>query len=136
VLLISLAAVAFFLILPMIFGAAGPASSSRRWIQLLYFGRCGPGIPFWSRSPLSSDLFFSSGIRRTQLTVVIFCSCSQAEREPDFPAMLPEPGSRVAAVIAYWWGRSVLHVLILPGLLECPGRIAFCGQARRSAAYS
>src|SRR5205085_7394321 len=71
VLLISLAAVLFFLILPMIFGAGGPAASSSRWIQLFYFVAVGLGYILVEIAFIQRFVLFL-GHPTYALTVVIF----------------------------------------------------------------
>src|SRR5207249_710138 len=72
VLLISLAAVLAFLILPMIFCAGGPSrAGSTRWIQLLYFVAVGLGYILVEIAFIQRFVLFL-GHPTYALTVVIF----------------------------------------------------------------
>ncbi len=109
VLVISLAAVLIFLILPMIFGAGGPAASSSRWIQLLYFVAVGLGY-------IRFVLFL--GHPTYALTVVIFLLLlSSGAGSLISRRWLPEP-ARVWLPLSLLVGAICIHVLILPGLLN------------------
>ena len=117
VLLISLAAVALFLILPMIFGTGGPAASSGRWVQLLYFVAVGLGYILVEIAFIQRFVLFL-GHPTYALTVVIFLLLlSSGAGSLLSRRWLPEP-ARVWLPLLLLAGVIGLHVLILPGLLN------------------
>ncbi len=117
VLLISLAAVALFLILPMIFGTGGPAASSGRWVQLLYFVAVGLGYILVEIAFIQRFVLFL-GHPTYALTVVIFLLLlSSGAGSLVSRRWLPEP-ARVWLPLLLLAGVIGLHVLILPGLLN------------------
>ena len=119
VLLISLAAVLVFLILPMIFGAGGPgrAGSTRRWIQLLYFVAVGLGYILVEIAFIQRFVLFL-GHPTYALTVVIFLLLlSSGAGSLVSRRWLPEP-ARVWLPLLLLAGAICVHVLVLPGLLN------------------
>src|SRR6266446_379452 len=119
VLLISLAAVLVFLILPMIFGAGGPGSagSTRRWIQLLYFIAVGLGYILVEIAFIQRFVLFL-GHPTYALTVVIFLLLlSSGAGSLISRRWLPEP-ARVWLPLSLLVVAICIHVLILPSLLN------------------
>src|SRR6266478_1259360 len=119
VLLISLAAVLVFLILPMVFGAGGPGSagSTRRWIQLLYFVAVGLGYILVEIAFIQRFVLFL-GHPTYALTVVIFLLLlSSGAGSLVSRRWLPEP-ARVWLPLLLLAGAICVHVLVLPGLLN------------------
>jgi spermidine synthase len=117
VLLISLAAVLIFLILPMIFGTGGPAASNRRWIQLLYFVAVGLGYILVEIAFIQRFVLFL-GHPTYALTVVIFLLLlSSGAGSLVSRRCLPEP-ARVWLPLLLLVGAICIHVLILPSLLN------------------
>jgi hypothetical protein len=124
VLLISLAAVAVFLILPMIFGAGGPSGANRRWIQLLYFVAVGLGYILVEIAFIQRFVLFL-GHPTYALTVVIFLLLlSSGAGSLLSRRWLPEP-ARVWLPLLLLVGAICVHVLILPTLLNALGGLAF-----------
>jgi len=117
VLVISLAAVLIFLILPMIFGAGGPAASSSRWIQLLYFVAVGLGYILVEIAFIQRFVLFL-GHPTYALTVVIFLLLlSSGAGSLISRRWLPEP-ARIWIPLSLLVVAICIHVLILPGLLN------------------
>ena len=117
VFLISLAAVLVFLILPMIFGTGGHASSGRGWIQLLYFVAVGLGYILVEIAFIQRFVLFL-GHPTYALTVVIFLLLlSSGAGSLLSRRWLPEP-ARVWLPLLLLVGAICVHVLILPGLLN------------------
>lgn len=121
VLLISLAAVLLFLILPLVFGAGGP---SRRWVSLLYFVAVGLGYILVEIAFIQRFVLFL-GHPTYALTVVIFLlllasgAGSLVSRR-----WLREP-ARVWVPLVLLVAALSLDVLILPAVLRALVGIAF-----------
>ncbi len=118
VLLISLAAVLIFLILPMIFaGGSGRDGSTRRWIPLLYFVAVGLGYILVEIAFIQRFVLFL-GHPTYALTVVIFLLLlSSGAGSLVSRRWLPEP-ARVWLPLLLLVGAICVHVLVLPGLLN------------------
>lgn len=119
VLLISLTAVLVFLILPMIFGAAGDGGPafSRRWISLLYFVAVGLGYILVEIAFIQRFVLFL-GHPTYALTVVIFLLLlSSGAGSLVSRRWLPEP-ARVWLPLLLLVGAICVHVLVLPALLN------------------
>ena len=117
VFLISLAAVLVFLILPMIFGTGGHASSGRGWIQLLYFVAVGLGFILVEIAFIQRFVLFL-GHPTYALTVVIFLLLlSSGAGSLLSRRWLPEP-ARVWLPLLLLVGAICMYVLFLPGLLN------------------
>lgn len=117
VLLISLAAVLVFLILPMIFGTESPGTSTRRWTQLLYFIAVGLGYILVEIAFIQRFVLFL-GHPTYALTVVIFLLLlSSGAGSLVSRRWLPEP-ARVWVPLLLLAGAIFVHVLILPSLLN------------------
>jgi spermidine synthase len=117
VLLISLAAVTAFLILPMVFGARGPGASNRRWTQLLYFVVVGLGYILVEIAFIQRFVLFL-GHPTYALTVVIFLLLlSSGAGSLVSRRWLPDP-ARVWLPLLLLVGAICIHVVILPTLLN------------------
>jgi spermidine synthase len=119
VLLISLAAVLVFLILPMFFAdrGAGSTHASRRWISLLYFVAIGLGFILVEIAFIQRFVLFL-GHPTYALTVVIFLLLlSSGAGSLLSRRWLPEP-ARVWLPLLVLVAAIGVHVLILPALLN------------------
>jgi hypothetical protein len=119
VLLISLAAVLVFLILPMIFGARGPSRSGsrRRGVQLLYFIAVGLGYILVEIAFIQRFVLFL-GHPTYALTVVIFLLLlSSGAGSLVSRRWLREP-ARVSLPLLLLVAAIGIYVLVLPGLLN------------------
>ena len=119
VLLISLAAVLVFLILPMIFGTRGPSNggSKRRGIQLLYFIAVGLGYILVEIAFIQRFVLFL-GHPTYALTVVIFLLLlSSGAGSLVSRRWLREP-ARVWLPLLLLVAAIGIYVLVLPGLLN------------------
>ncbi len=119
VLLISLAAVLVFLILPMICGAgaSGRDGGTRRWIPLLYFVAVGLGYILVEIAFIQRFVLFL-GHPTYALTVVIFLLLlSSGAGSLVSRRWLPEP-AHVWLPLLLLAGAICVHVLVLPGLLN------------------
>jgi spermidine synthase len=124
VFLISLAAVAVFLILPMIFGSGGPASRGSRWIQLLYFVFVGLGFILVEIAFIQRFVLFL-GHPTYALTVVIFLLLlSSGAGSLISRRWLPDP-ERIWIPLLILVAAIGVHVLILPALLNALVGLAF-----------
>ena len=124
VLLISLAAVLVFLILPMIFGIRGPSNSGsqRRGIQLLYFIAVGLGYILVEIAFIQRFVLFL-GHPTYALTVVIFLLLlSSGAGSLVSRRWLREP-ARVWLPLLLLVGAICVYVLVLPGFR--PGGSSF-----------
>jgi hypothetical protein len=129
VLLISLAAVAVFLILPMVFGSGGPGGSaaSGRWVQLLYFVAVGLAYILVEIAFIQRFVLFL-GHPTYALTVVIFLLLlSSGAGSLVSRRWLPEP-DRVWLPLLLLVGAICVHVLILPGLLHALVGLPFAAK--------
>jgi hypothetical protein len=119
VLLISLAAVLFFLILPLIFGpgTSGRDGSRRRWMPLLYFVAVGLGFILVEIAFIQRFVLFL-GHPTYALTVVIFLLLlSSGAGSLLSRRWLPEP-ARVWLPLLLLAGVICVHVMVLPALLN------------------
>jgi hypothetical protein len=117
VLLISLAAVLVFLILPLIFKGGGAGGSSLRGLSLLYFVAVGLGFILVEIAFIQRFVLFL-GHPTYALTVVIFLLLlSSGAGSLISRRWLPEP-ARVWIPLLLLVGAICVHVLILPALLN------------------
>jgi spermidine synthase len=132
VLLISLAAVAVFLILPLVFGTGGPAGSSGRWIQLLYFVAVGLGFILVEIAFIQRFVLFL-GHPTYALTVVIFLLLlSSGAGSLVSRRWLPKP-AQVWVPLLLLVAAIGIHVVILPGLLNALVGLPFMAKLAISA---
>jgi len=124
VFVISLAAVAAFLILPMIFGGGGVPGRKQRWLPILYFVAVGLGFILVEMAFIQRFVLFL-GHPTYALTVVIFLLLlSSGAGSLLSRRWLPEP-ARVWIPLALLVAAVSVHVLVLPGLLHAMVGLAF-----------